>query len=217
MEAKEAILSRQSTRYFTDEPVSEADIQAIVELAQHTPSWANAQTEHVYVTMGQSLNALRKDFAKENRAHKPATGDMPPTSRHLWPKNAQANMAHWMDGVRRDIGENWNDYIFEAENVLYNSQAVVFLTLPKGYVSWSFYGLGSSAEALLTAATDRGIDSLVAYQFIKYPEVVRANLPIDAEDDIIIGIGLGHRDEQAYVNRITSERGPLKRGLTISD
>lgn len=217
METKQALLTRQSTRYFTDEPVSNEEIQAIVELAQHTPSWANAQTEHVYATMGASLDKLRQDFAKENRAHKPAAGDMPPTSRHLWPTNAQNNMAHWMDGVRRDLGDNWNDYIFDAENVLYNSQAVVFLTLPKGYVSWSVYDLGAYAEALLTAATDRGIDSLVAYQFIKYPEVVRANLPIDANDDIIIGIGLGHRDENALVNRITSEREPLRRVLTITE
>lgn len=78
---------------------------------------------------------------------------------------------------------------------LYNAQAVVYLTLPKGYTPWSLFDLGAFSQNILLATTEQGIDSIVAYNFVKYPQILREELKIPDDEEIIVGIGLGFEDE----------------------
>ncbi|MCH3989425.1 MAG: hypothetical protein LKE60_05780 [Pediococcus pentosaceus] len=41
---------------------------------------------------------------------------------------------------------------------------------------------------------------------MKYPQILREELKIPDDEEIIVGIGLGFEDEQVQVNRITSKR-----------
>lgn len=216
MNVDEAMKTRHSVRYYQDKLVPEATLKTIVQLAQESPSWANAQTEHIYIATGDSLAQLRQQYGDWNRSQHVTDAVLPMISRRQWPVNAQANMRGWMDQVKRDLGSDWDQKIMDAENVLYNAPAIVYLTLPQGYAEWSIYDLGLFSDALMVAAKSQGVDSLVAYQFIKYPELVHRNLPLNDQDEVIIGIALGYEDKTAPINRITSQRENLADVLTIS-
>jgi len=59
MEAIEALLTRRAVREFTPEPVSEDEIQTILNAAMHAPSACNQQPWHfVVVTRREQLDAL---------------------------------------------------------------------------------------------------------------------------------------------------------------
>lgn len=71
MEVLEAIKGRRSIRSFTDEPVSEKDVKALIDVARHAPSAGNIQPwEFVIVRKPEIkrklvLAALNQTFIEE--------------------------------------------------------------------------------------------------------------------------------------------------------
>ena len=45
--------------------------------------------------------------------------------------------------------------------------------------------------SLMLAATDLGVDSIPAYELVKYPYILRDNLPIPEDEDIIMVLHSG--------------------------
>ena len=63
--------NRRSVRKFTDDAVSEENIQAVLEAVQWTPSWANTQCWEVIVVKNQGLKeTLAEVLPKTNPARK---------------------------------------------------------------------------------------------------------------------------------------------------
>ena len=48
------------------------------------------------------------------------------------------------------------------------------------------YDLGAFGQTLMLAASNQGLATMTAYEFVKYPGVLRANMPIP--DNEIIGM-----------------------------
>ena len=86
--------------------------------------------------------------------------------------------------------------------------------LPKDAPKWAILDLGAFEEAIIMGAADRGIDSIVAYSIIKYPDIIRRHFPITEEKDIVMGIALGYEDQEAKINQYRSKRVSLDSFLT---
>ena len=78
---------------------------------------------------------------------------------------------------------------------MFNAPTVIYFTLNKGYSKFSTYDLGSISMALILAAKDRGIDSVIAQSVVVFPDVLRKILKIPDNEDIIIGIALGYEEK----------------------
>ena len=94
-------------------------------------------------------------------------------------------------------------------NNLYNAPMVVYFTLNKGYIPFSVYDIGGFGNSLMLAAKDYGVDSLVAYSLIMYPDVLRKYMKVPDDEDIIMGIALGYEDDN-LINKFRSKRIPLE-------
>ena len=66
----------------------------------------------------------------------------------------------------------------------------------------------------LRAAKERGVDTMAAYELVKYPEAIRTFLPIPQDEAIVMGIALGYADGRK-INGFRSNREPLGNVLTI--
>ena len=75
-------------------------------------------------------------------------------------------------------------------------------------MKYSIYDLGGFGMSLMLAAKDHGVDSIVAYELIKYPDIIRKYAKVPDDEDIIIGIALGYEDD-AQLNKYRSSRLPL--------
>lgn len=82
---------------------------------------------------------------------------------------------------------------------------MVYLTLPKKRLVYSILDLGAIEMSILLAAKTHGIDSLVAYESIKYPDIIRKFCKVPDEEDIVIGIALGYEDEN-LVNKFRANK-----------
>ena len=107
--------------------------------------------------------------------------------------------------------ENFN----HVQHILFNAPAVVYLALPKDHTKWSIYDLGGFGMSIMLAATDLGVDSIPAYELVKYPYILRDNLPIPEDEDIIMGIDLGYESEE-HINEYDSPRLDLDEILKIN-
>ena len=134
-----------------------------------------------------------------------------------WAEQGQSNMKEWNDNLPKVLGAKWAEIMGEHSAVLYNVPNLLILTLPKGYSDWSLYDLGAFGQNFITAATDKGLATMTAYQFIKYPKILRETLNIPDDEVVVIGIGFGHADPNDQMNKITSTRMPLEEFVTFED
>lgn len=217
METEEAISKRKSTRAFLGQEVPKKTVQELLNLAKQAPSWVNSQPEHVYAVSGEKLAELKKAYEEAGRAGQKGDPNIPVMPRAEWAEQGRSNMKEWNDNLPKVLGENWSEIMGEHANVLYNVPNLLILTLPKGYSDWSLYDLGAFGQNFITAATDRGLATMTAYQFIRYPQILRPILNIPDDEVVVIGIGFGHADPNDRMNKITSTRMPLEKFVTFED
>ena len=93
----------------------------------------------------------------------------------------------------------------ESAEDLWNSPALVYLTLNKGHIEFSTLDLGGLEMAIMLAAKDHGVDSIPAYFNIMYPDILRKYLKISDKEDIVIGIALGY-EEPCQMNEQRSQK-----------
>ena len=67
------------------------------------------------------------------------------------------------------------------------------------------------------AASNLGIDSLVAYEFVIDTKEIQEMMEVDSHYDIVVGIGLGYRDESALINQTAQKRRPLVDFVSYKD
>ncbi len=62
MEFSDVIRARHSVRAFTDQPVSDDQLQALLAAATTAPSWSNTQPYQIAIARGKVLESLREEL-----------------------------------------------------------------------------------------------------------------------------------------------------------
>ena len=190
MEFKQVVAKRHSVRDFTDQPVSSQDLVDIVRTAQQAPSWVNSQPWRVYAATGAALTTIKERFAQKAAAGERGRSEFLVLSRAEWSDDAQANMAALSEKVAA-LGETAQDFA-ASQGRLFNAQAVLYITIPKGSPLWSVHDLGAFSAMLALAAFDKGLGAINAYALVSRPDAVREIMGIGEDETLAVGIALGH-------------------------
>ncbi|MBS9337498.1 nitroreductase [Fructobacillus parabroussonetiae] len=218
MDFDKVLKSRHSVRQFSDKKIDEMTLFDLIESAQSSPSWVNAQEVGAVVAIGDRLEQMRIKHAELNADDKVKSQPIIPYRPiHEWPEPAQSNMKEWFQSVTDALGDQGSEKLGQTGNQLYQAQAVVYLTLPKDSSNWSLVDLGIFAQTLMLAATNKGIGSIPAYQYVQYPEQLGEALELPIDRVPILGIGLGYFDDKEPLNQIRSKRMKKEDMLTIKD
>jgi nitroreductase len=232
MDFDQVVRGRHSVRDFDGRTVPEKDIRAIVEEAGLAPSSANEQPWRVYVARGDVAEKIRIAHEKADMAGKSGHADVPVFHRMDYGPQARRNM----DGFGTQIGSYsaraalgsrekarmGADALAQVDSFsamalsngrLFNAGTFVYLTLQQ-LAPWSLLDLGAFEQTLALAAKNLGYDSIVAYEFIRYPEEVKPVLGIPDDEVLVIGMGIGHATD-ATVNDLRIRRMPVDDYLTI--
>ena len=192
---EELVKERHSVRDFLPKEVPEETLKKIIQIALDSPSWCNSQPWNIYVVSGKPLEEIKKEWISKNEQKIKGYSDIPPMHRTEFSEQCQKNME---EGVKvfQEVDPKMEIFL-QKSNECYNAPVVVYLTLHKGHSKWSCYDLGAFGFSLMLAAKDYGVDSLVAYELAKYPDVIRKYTKIPENEDIIVGIGLGYESNCA--------------------
>ena len=184
-----------SVRLFQkDKEIPKETLKSIISVALDAPSWCNSQPWNVYVASGKTLSEIRTEWIQKNKDGVKGYSDLEPGHRTDFSERSQQVMGTLFKQVGELLKDPTMKAFSDSQTILFNSPSIVYLTVPKKRIPYSILDLGGLMMNVMLSAKAHGVDSLVAYESIKYPDVIRKNCKVPDDEDIIIGIGLGYED-----------------------
>ena len=107
--------------------------------------------------------------------------------------------------------------LMDANICLFNAPTIVYITIPKQRTLYNLFDSGAIEMSVMAAAKEHGIDSVSAYESIKYPDILRKHMKIPDDEDIVIGVSLGYKDEENILNKIIAKKLSLDEACHFYD
>lgn len=202
---------RHSCRAFQPAPLAREDIARVLDAAQRTASWCNAQPWQIYIAGGQRLERLRT--ALQAAAADAPTPDLP------WPRA--------YDGVYRERRRDCAMALYAAVGVAPGDRAasarqasenfrcfgaphLAVVTADEALGTYGAIDCGAYVANFLLAAHALGIGAIPQAAVVAHPSVLRAHLDIPLDRRIVCGISFGLADASHPANGFRTARAPTE-------
>ncbi|KAI1255250.1 hypothetical protein MGN70_003314 [Eutypa lata] len=208
MQLQEAIQTRHSTRQFLPAEVPISILESALQLATHSPSNSNTQPWRLFIVRGAALTRLSEKL--HERASTALSANEAPARAMTLPPGLQhyrSELGAQIYGVE-GLGILRSDTAGHAGAVLRNYR---FFGAPAAFIVCVRRDLLDAVEAaplcvgmylqtLLLALTEAGVASCVQIAIAAYPDVVRAEVGIPADLEVLCGVSVGYEDQAAKIN-----------------
>jgi nitroreductase len=211
MEFSELIKARKSIRGYLPKPVPREVIEEIIEVAKWAPSSMNTQPWHVHVVTGEPLERIRQGNTENMRKGVPPQRDFPMKEFYEGiHRERQVGIAVQLFdvmGIARDDKARRTDWVMRGFRQ-FDAPVSLVLTYDKYLepAAISQFDLGALSHALVLAAWERGLGSVINGQGIMQSAVVREHAGIPEDQNIMICIAMGYPDEDFVANSVKSVR-----------
>ena len=216
MEFYDAVKARFSCRKFLDKPVELDLLKRLVATAQRAPSWGNTQPWKAYAAAGEVAKAIRSELVKAHTSGQPETPDIPMPARFegvlMDRYRTLGRELFKVLGITREDKDKRAAHYANNFNA-FGAPCLVFFTVPAGQTPYVVMDTGAFVVMFCLAAANEGLGSCILAALARYPQIVRAHLPIPDDESLLIGVALGWPDTQAEVNRFRSSREELDKVL----
>ncbi|WEV43270.1 nitroreductase [Lactobacillus sp. ESL0684] len=212
MEFNDVYDHERVTRKFTNRKVNEKVLARIVKKAQESPSLLNSQPWRIYMVTENALSSLKKEVKQQLDENVKPHEDFATTLSLNWDSYPSQNMAA-VGATLPYFFHNKMDLFKDANDTMFNAQAVAYLTIPRSSPAWSVFDLGILAQSIMLLAIDEGLGVMPAHSMVAYPEIVRKYGQIPEDELVGMAIGLGYKDKLAEVNdpKFFPERLPFEK------
>ncbi len=220
LDVYEALRRRKSIRAFRSEPVAKAAIERILAAAARAPSGTNIQPWQVRVLTGAararlvdavlSFRLANPGVEKWNYAYYPVKWKEPYLSR----RRKVGWDLYGLLGITRSDKEsiaaqhNRNFTFFDAPVGLIFT---IDSDLERG--SWLDYGM--FVQSVMLAAEAEGLGTCPQACWAAHADIVASTLSFAANEQLVCAVALGYPDQDATVNRLTTERAALDEFVTF--
>jgi nitroreductase len=234
MDVLEAIQARHAVRDFAATPVPKDIVMKILETATRSPSGGNGQPWEIFVASGETIETIRKAYQERAQAGSggpPGVPGAPPPGVPGRPGGPggpggppPAYIQERMAAIRNErmqllgldpadpesfkVFRSWGARLFGAP---------VLVVIGMDQVLNSNLDLGMLVQTICLAAQGFGVDSLIAAGLISQPDILRQELEIPDNLNIVIGIGLGYPKPDSIINTYRSPRRPIEEVVRYKD
>ncbi len=210
----EALAQRISVRAFKPDPVPEAAVRALLDVARFAPSGGNLQPWSVIAVAGAAragvIAAARQALAA-NRAGE--DGERPVYPQKLWEPYRSRRYKIGEDmyallGIAREDKPARLAHV--ARNFeFFGAPVGLFFVIDRrlGHSQWAHLGMMMQSVAL--AAVEAGLASCMQEAWAQVRDTLHAHFALPPERMVYCGMALGYADDSAPVNRLRSEREPV--------
>lgn len=220
MEFKDVVNGRFSCRAFLDKPVSRQVVEQIVQTALRAPSWGNTQPWKVYAVGGEtaaSIRAAQRQAIEEGRPGNPDVVMPAKFEGALMDRYRALGMAMFQAmGLARDDKEGRLRHYVNNFGA-FGAPAMLYVTVPKGQTAYVILDGGAIATMLCLAAHELGLATCLEAALATYPDIIRQEVAIGPDEDLLVGIALGYADPDAPANKFRADRMPLEQVLSVVD
>ncbi len=211
MEFSKLIKTRKSVRGYLPTPVPREVIEEIIEVAKWSPSSMNTQPWHVHVVTGEPLDRIRRGNTENMLKGVAPKRDFPMKEAYEGiHRKRQVDIAIQLFdamGIARDDKARRTDWVMRGFRQ-FDAPVSLVLTYDKYLepAAISQFDLGALSHALVLAAWERGLGSVINGQGIMQSAVVREHAGIPDDQNIMICIAMGYPDEDFVANSVKSVR-----------
>jgi nitroreductase len=209
----EAVLSRQSVRGFTDQPVDLDALRRILELAARAPSGGNLQPWHIHVVAGEKMAALRALMAARVAEAPGGEG----TEYAIYPSSlaspyrdrrfAVGETMYAQIGIaREDKGERvrW----FARNYQFFGAPVALFCYVDRGHGPPQWSDCGMYLQTVMLLLREAGLDSCPQECWALYHKTIGDFLGAPEGQMLFTGMAIGWKDETQPANQFRSARAP---------
>ncbi|RCX09245.1 nitroreductase [Extensimonas vulgaris] len=203
--------TRYSCRAFLPQPLPRSTIERILEAAQRTASWCNAQPWQLTIVSGDALERLRTALLA-HVAQAPPAPDLPWPSEYRGVYLQRRRECGW--GLYQALGIAKDDRAASqrqaAQNyTMFGAPHVAIVTSDAALGVYGAVDCGAYVANFMLAAHSLGVGSIAQAALAAYPQVLRAELDIGTDRTIVCGISFGLADAQHPANRFRTNRAPF--------
>lgn len=220
MTVTEALKARRSVRDFLPEPLPEALVRDILDVARWAPSGGNLQPWKVIAVAGDARRAVI-DVARQALSEHPM-GEQ--TSYPVYPPNlwepfrtrryALGEALYALLEIPREdkmarLGQFAKNYEF------FGAPVGLFFVIDRrmGHGQWAHLGMFMQSIAL--TALERGVSSCMQEAWAAVRTSLERHFELPGDEMIYCGMALGYEDTTKPVNRLRSERAPVSEFATF--
>jgi len=210
MNVDEAIKSRISIRAFKTDPVPEAIVREILDVARYAPSGGNLQPWKVIAVAGAERDAVVA-LAQANLPG--AEDDRPVYPADLWEPYRSRRYKVGEDmyallGIGRDNKPARLMHL--AQNFqFFGAPVALFFVIDKGMGHGQWAHLGMFMQSVALAAVERGVDSCMQEAWARMRGPLARHFALPDSEMIYCGMALGYADTSKPVNTLRSDRASV--------
>jgi len=214
MTVTEALRRRISTREFRPDPLPEALVREILEVARWAPSGGNLQPWGVLAVAGAARDAVISLAREALAAGVDESGERPVYPADLWEpyRSRRFKIGEDMYALLRIPRTDRAARIarFARNYEMFGAPVELFFLIDRrmGHGQWAHLGMFMQSVAL--AALERGVASCMQESWAAVRESLARHFALPPEQMIYCGMALGYADSAAAVNTLRSERAPVE-------
>jgi nitroreductase len=205
------LAGRHSCRGFRPDPVPRATVERILEIAQRTASWCNAQPWEVHVLSPEATTRVREDLVAYARGHAPQPDfDFPAAyeGMYLDRRRECGLQLYAATGVQRGDKAAYERQWLENYRLFGAPQlAIVSSQAPLG--TYAAIDCGAYVHNFMLAAWSLGVASIAQAAQAAVAGFWRERLALPADRKVVCGIAFGYEDPSHPANAFRTSRAEL--------
>lgn len=208
MDVLQAIEERRSTRAFLDQPVERKTVEALLSLATRAPSAINLQPWEFVVVSGNEKKRLSKILVKRMKEKRISCG---PGAKKPLPEHFVERQRGLLRNILPHLPSDTDFEVFinEGSCNFYGAPTAIILTLDNAFSSARLTDIGIIVGYLVLAAHAMGLATCPIGLIAAFDDEIKEELSVPEQKQVVIGIGVGYRDDAASVNKARSQRVAL--------
>lgn len=216
MNVTEALKARISVRAFKPDPLSEALVREIIDIARYAPSGGNLQPWRVIAVAGAERDAV-VSLAQANMPGDEAGYPVYPAN--LWEPYRTRRYKLGEDmyallGIPRENKMGRLMHLTQNFHFFGAPVGLFFVTDTRmGHGQWAH--LGMLMQSIALAALERGVSSCMQEAWARMRAPLHAHFALGEQELIYCGMALGYADNSAPVNTLRSDRAGVDEIATL--
>jgi nitroreductase len=201
------LAERYSCRAFQAREVERATIARILEMAQRTPSWCNAQPWQAHITGGPATGRLREKLLAQAAAEAEPEYPFPREYRgvYLARRRECGFQLYEAVGVARGDREASARQVMENYR-LFGAPHAMIITTDEALGVYGVLDCGAWVNNFMLAARSLGVASIAQAALATHPRVLRDFFGIGEDRRIVCGMSFGYEDPQHPANKFRTRR-----------
>jgi nitroreductase len=206
---------RRSTRMFLrDKTVPRELLDEALTLAMRAPSNSNIQPWRLFLATGPRRDRLVEALLERASAGYPATVGLPETFARL--RSEVGALVYGSMGIARDDTEG--RHIAQLRNwEFFRAPVAGVVCMHRDLGPADSLAVGMFLQTLVLALTERGLGTCLQVSIAHFPDVLREQLDIPGDLQIICGLAVGYADPDFAANRLRTPRNPVEENVVFLD